>query len=325
MAPLPIQEDEYRIINRAVHGLFHCYQESIGFTSSGFRTAHVDEKSARLLIKLQWKALKKALSTEGEEQQTALRDALVFKGSFREQYPAYVSDDIRFENFEGLAAFTYILVSTENSEDNIRRLFEYLDRTYAFPSFVRSYGALTGALYANLLHLKGYDFSAIRSEDIDLGEEVRKLYNIQLPEVCRDVAGSLALSYDLPAIQDEEAKREADMKERIHRLISTFTEKPVVIFELESPYFDFEDSDVHPMDTLGTLYNAIRVSDNWGKLTVEKGGCLVSNNLRYMRITSKGYKADRNRIDGEGWHLVLYSGWEVVPMNDNYFVAKFLP
>ncbi len=121
-------------------------------------------------------------------------------------------------------------------------------------------------------------------------KRLKILYEIQLPEVCRDVAGSIALNYEVGIIQNEEAEREADIKERIHRQISTFTEKPVVFLELESPYFDFEDSDIHPMDTLGILYSAIRVSDNWGKLTVENGGCLVSNNLKYLRITSRGYK-----------------------------------
>jgi hypothetical protein len=325
MAPLPMEEDEYTVINRAIHGLFHCYQESTGYTSSGYNTSNMDEKNARLWIKLEWKALRKALNTEGPEQQLAIRDALVFKGSNREQYPGYVADEIKFENYEGLAAFTYTLITTESPEQNKTRLFEYLDRIYSRPVFSRSYGSVTGALYANLLYSKGYDFKKIRSENIDLADEVKKLYMIQLPDVCRDVAGSIALNYEVGIIQNEEAEREADIKERIHRQISTFTEKPVVYLELESPYFDFEDSDIHPMDTLGILYSAIRVSDNWGKLTVENGGCLVSNNLKYLRITSKGYKADKNRIEGEGWHLILNNGWQLVRMNENYLVRKLMP
>jgi hypothetical protein len=325
MAPLPPEEDEYRIINRAIHSLFHCFQESIGYTSSGYNTGNMDEKNARLWIKLEWKALRKAVNSEGTEQQLAIRDALVFKGSNREQYQKYSADEIRFENYEGLAAFTYTLLSTDTPEEYKSRLLEYLDRIYSMQSYARTYGSITGALYANLLYNKGFDFRTIHSENIDLGEEVKKLYEIQLPEVCRDVAGSLALNYEVEKIQGEEAKRDADITERIHKQISTFIEKPVVFFELESPYFDFEDSDVHSMDTLGILYSTLRVSDNWGKLTVEKGGCLVSNNLKYLRITSKGYRADKNRFEGEGWHLVLNNGWELVLVNENYFVRKLMP
>jgi hypothetical protein len=139
------------------------------------------------------------------------------------------------------------------------------------------------------------------------------------------VAGSLAVNYDIDAINQEEEQRLSDIKERIHKQISTFTEKPIVFFELESPYFDFEPEDIHPLDTLGTLYSSIRISDNWGKLTVDKGGCLVSNNFKYLRITAKGYKANKNHISGEGWLLILNKDWELIPVDQNYFVRKLMP
>jgi hypothetical protein len=325
MAPLPPEEDEYRIINRAIHGLFHRYQEMTGYTSSGYMTVNMDEKNARLWFKLELKALRKALNSQGEEQELAIRDALVFRGANHEFYQKYVKDEIKFENYEGLATFTYTLLSTNFPEEFNRRLMENLDRIYSIQSYSRSYGAIQGALYATLLYRKSLDFTTIKSENTDLGELVRKMYNIQLPAVCRDVAGSLALNYDLEAIRAEEAKRESDILERIHRMTSTFTEKPVVFLELESPYFDFELEDIHAMDTLGTLYSKLRVSDNWGKLTVEEGGCLVSNNFKFLRITAKGFKFDKNRFEGEGWVLLLNNEWELVPVNQNYFVRKLLP
>ena len=139
------------------------------------------------------------------------------------------------------------------------------------------------------------------------------------------MAGSLALSYDIDAITKEEEKRLADIKESLHKQISTFTEKPVVFLELESPYFDFEPEDIHSLDTLGTLYSSMRVSDSWGKLTVDKVGCLVSNNFKYLRITAKGFKEEKNRISGEGWHLFLNDDWELVLVDQNYFVRRKIP
>jgi hypothetical protein len=285
----------------------------------------MDEKNARLWIKLEWKALRKALTSEGDEQQLAIRDALVFRGSNREFYQKNASDETKFETYEGLATFTYTLLSTGSPEENLNRLFEYLDRIYPVQAYARSYGPIHGALYASLLYRKGFDFTSIRSENVDLGNLVKEVYNIQLPEVCRDVAGSLAFNYDVKTIQEEEAEREAKIKESIHRQTSTFIEKPVVYLELESPYFDFEPEDIHSMDTLGTLYSRMRVSDNWGKLTVDKGGCLVSNNFKYLRITAKGFKVDKNRFEGEGWHLILNSEWELVPVDQNYYVRRLIP
>ena len=149
--------------------------------------------------------------------------------------------------------------------------------------------------------------------------------HVKAVKLGRDVAGSIALTYDLDAINNEEDQRLARIRESIHRQISTFTEKPVVYLELESPSFDFEQEDIHPLDTLGILYTAMRVSDNWGKLTVNKEGCLVSSNYKYMRITAKGFKEEKNRITGDGWQLLLNSEWEVVKVDQNYFVRKLMP
>jgi len=325
MVPLPEEEVDYRLKTRAIHSLFNRFQENKGIIPSPYNTINMDEKEARLWIKLEWKALRKAINSQGEDRQLALRDALIFRGSNRELYHKYATDENRFETFEGLATFTYTLLCTNSPEEFKSRLFENLDRIYAMQSYARSYGIIHGALYASLLYDKGYDLKKINTDNFDLGNAVKELYHIDLPSICRDVAGSLAVNYEIEAINKEEEKRDADIKESIHRQISTFTEKPVVFLELESPYFDFEPEDIHPLDTLGTLYNSIRVSDNLGKLTVDKGGCLVSNNLKFIRITAKAFKADKNHISGEGWHLILNNDWELVPVDQNYFVRKLMP
>lgn len=325
MAPLPAEEDEYRLKTRAIRGLFHCFQNDEGIISSSFNANNMDEKEARVWIKLEWKALRKALTSDGETRQLAIRDALIFRGSNRELYQKYANDETRFETYEGLATFTYTLLCTNSPEEFKTRLFENLDRIYSMQSYARSFGYIHGALYASLLYDKGFDFKTIKTDNFDLGNAVKDLYNIELPSVCRDVAGSIAINYDIDVINAEEEKRLADIRESIHKLISTFTEKPVVFLELESPYFDFEPEDIHSLDTLGILYNSMRVSDNWGKLTVDKGGCLVSNNFKYLRITAKGYKADKNRISGEGWQLILNNDWEFVAVDQNYFVRKLMP
>jgi hypothetical protein len=325
MTPLPPEEDDFRIKTQAIHSLFHRFQKITGMSSFGYNTKNMDEKEARIWIKLEWKALRKALTTEGEEQKLAIRDALIFRGANRELYKKYSKDGNLFENYEGLATFTYTLLCTQSNDEYKARIFENLDRVYLMQSYSRSYGFIHGALYASLLKEKGFDFSMIKTNEIDLGNSVRQLYGIELPSVCRDVAGSLALNYSIDEINTEEDQRLADLKESIHKQISIFTEKPVVFVELESPYFDFEPEDIHSLDTLGTLYTSIRVSDNWGKLTVNKGGCLLSNNFKFLRITAKGFKADQKHISGEDWVMILNNDYELVAVNQNYFIRKLMP
>ena len=325
MAPLPNEEDDYRIKTGAIHGLFHRFREISGFVLTSYNTNNMDEKEARFWIKLEWKALRKALDSEGESLKLAVRDALVFRGSNRELYQKYADDENRFENYEGLATFTYTLLCTYSETEYKKQLFDNLNRIYAMQSYARSYGFIHGALYATLLKNKGFDFKTIHTDNFDLGTAVKELYNIELPAICRDVAGSLALSYDIDAINKEEDTRLSDIRESLRKQTSTFTEKPVVFLELESPYFDFEPEDIHSLDTMGTLYTSMRVSDNWGKLTVDKVGCLISNNFKYIRISGKGFKEEKNRISGEGWQLIMNDDWKLVPVDQNYFVRKKMP
>jgi hypothetical protein len=325
MAPLPNEEDDYRLTTRAVHSLFHRYQQTIGINPEYFNAVNMDEKEARIWIKLEWKALKKAIGSDGEEQKLALRDALIFRGSNRESFPKYTSMENRFETYEGLATFTSFLLATKSPEEYRSRLFEYLDRIYSYQSYSRSYGSIHGALYATLLYFKGFDFKTITTDTIDLGKRVGELYQVRLPGVCRDVAGSISINYNITEIYNEEEQRLQEIKKRLNNQVSVFTEKPVVFLELESPYFDFEPEDVHFLDTLGTLYQTMRVSDNWGKLTVDKIGCLVSNNYKYLRITAKGLKIDKNHIYGEGWQIIMNDGWEVQESDQNYFIRKLMP
>jgi hypothetical protein len=324
-APLPSTEDTFRITTRAVHGLFHAFRKNSGIKPSATYIRTMDEKNSRLWLKLEWRALRNAINSDEEYREQSVRDALVFRGARREQYLDEISGENNFECWEGLTTFTYTLLCSNSKEEVRKNLLDMLDRTYKFQSYSRSYGFIHGALYAWLAYQKGFDFRTINNDSADLAGVVKKLYNIQLPSICRDVAGSLALGYDVESIYKEEEQRLADIKEGIHKQISAFTEKPVVYLELESPYFDFEPEEIRSLDTLGTIYNSIRVSDNWGKLTVEKGGCLVSYNLKSMRVPAKNFVEAKNHISGDGWHLILNDDWQVVRMDENYFIRKLMP
>ena len=325
IVPIPPEEDAYRIETRAITKLFKCFQNTRDLKSQIIDTRHINEKNARLWLKLEWKALANAISKSGEERKLSLRDALIFRGARRELYSEFQCDENKTEVFEGLANFTSVLMCTKSDEELKSKLLEQINIVYGFSSYAFSFGTLNGALYSYFLHDKGFDFLTFSDIDSDLGNITRNIYEIELPEICRDVAGSIALNYDIDAIYREEDQRLIDIKERINNQVSTFIEKPVVYVELESPYFGFEPEDVHPLDTLGTLYTTLRVSDNWGKLTIDLGGGLVANNLRYLRITAKNIKDSKTQITGDGWVLLLNRDWKLEKVDQNYFIRRTIP
>ncbi len=323
LVPLPDQEDRYRMVTRTVHSLFHCYQDRNGLKPSTFSTRHLNEKNARLYLKLEWKALTNAISSTGEARNQAIRDALVFRGARRELFPEAIADENKFENYEGLTTFTYIKLCTSGPEEIRTRTLEYLDRIYQNNSYVWVYGFVHGALYATLLNDKGFDFKQIETTDFDLGRAAQEAYGMTLPEVCRDVAGSLAFNYDIQSIRNEETEREALINENTRKIVTTFSEKPVVTINMESPNFSFEPEDIDYLDTLGTLYEKLRVSDNWGRLAVDNGGALLTNDLRTLRVSARDFIVERNHISGAGWHMVLNDGWHAEPRGDgSYTITK---
>lgn len=325
VAPLPPEEDSYRIKTRAIHGLFHGFQKSLGLNPGPIGTRKMDEKNSRLWLKLEWRALKNAINTTGEQRDRSIRDALIFRGARREMNSSEIPEENRFEFYEGLSTITYTILCSDNPQEAKKNLNEYFDRSYRFQSFSRTYGFIHGALYSYLALEGGFELKSLKSDTTDLALVVKELYDIQLPDICRDVAGSIALGYDVESIYAEEEQRLKDIRERIHRQIAVFTEKPVVYLELESPYFDFEPEDIRTLDTLGTVYNSIRVADNWGKLTLEKGGCLVSYNLKSIRITAKNFRESKNHFYGDGWHLILNPDWNIVKSEENYYLRKMMP
>ncbi len=325
MAPIPEEEDYYRITSRCIHGLFHCFQIRKEIDTPDYNTSHMSDRTARLWLKMEWKALERAIRTSEETRKQAVRDALVFRAARRELYPKYVQEENKFENYEGLASFTYMMLSTGSRDQYLKTLLEYYHRIYDFRSYTFSYGFVHGNLYAHLLNETGFDFSSINSKEFDLGEALRERYDLTLPGISRDIAGSLAFSYDVDLVKEEERQREEQLREGLRRRTAQFTERPVVILELESPNFSFEAEDTDPVDTLGTIYQTIRVTDNWGKLAVEEGGCLVSPNLSFLRVPAKNVKKEKQHITGDGWHIVLNNNWELVKMKENYFVRKLMP
>jgi hypothetical protein len=325
LVPLPPQEDTVRIINRSVNALFHSFQKEVGINSIRFNIRLMDGKSQRLLLKLEWRALRKAMNSDGDNRNQALRDALIFREARREQFPQEINDENNFESYQGLGTFTTAILCSNSDSETKKYLNDMLDRFYGFQSFTRSYGYIHGALYAYLAHENGVRFDIAMTDSLDLAKIARDSYRIELPEICRDVAGSLAVSYELESIYREEEERITQNKERMHRQIEVFTEKPVVFLDLESPYFDFEPENIRTIDTLGTIYTSIRISDNWGKLSVEKGGCLISYNLKTLRVTAKNLKESKNHYYGDGWQLILNNDWEIAKDGENYIVRKTIP
>ena len=77
-----------------------------------------------------------------------------------------------------------------------------------------------------------------------------------------------------------------------------------------------------PVDGYGTVYPTLRVSDNWGILTVSDGALLGTN---WDKITvSEPTSINTERVVGNGWTIDLAKGYFVEKNNsdNNYSLKK---
>jgi hypothetical protein len=76
-----------------LHELFHGVQPQLGLGAPALATEHLDAAEGRYWLRLEWRALARALRESGDERTLAVRDALAFRQARRMLYPASVEDE----------------------------------------------------------------------------------------------------------------------------------------------------------------------------------------------------------------------------------------
>ena len=94
-----------------LHELFHGVQPQLGLTVPALANEHLDAVDGRYWLRLEWRALARALRESGEQRHAAVRDALAFRQARRALYPAGVESERAAEITEGLAAYTGTVVA----------------------------------------------------------------------------------------------------------------------------------------------------------------------------------------------------------------------
>ena len=93
-----------------LHELFHRIQPELGLITAGGPAragdAHLDTLEGRVWLRLEWRALARALCQSGEDRKRAVSDALAFRLTRRSQF-ANAAENERVEEIrEGLAQYT---------------------------------------------------------------------------------------------------------------------------------------------------------------------------------------------------------------------------
>src|SRR5580765_3231183 len=134
-----------------LHGLFHRIQPELGLITEDGYNEHLDALEGRVWMRLEWRALRRAIESGGSDRAEAIADALAFRRERRRLFPGAADNERREEIREGLASYTGIAAWANSPADAHRAAASELAGGESQPSFVGNFEAASGPAYGVLL------------------------------------------------------------------------------------------------------------------------------------------------------------------------------
>jgi hypothetical protein len=288
-----------------LHELFHGVQPNLGLTVPALASEHLDAVDGRYWLRLEWRALARALRQSGAQRDMAVREALAFRQARRMLYPGSVESERAAEITEGLAQYTGTVVAAQSTAEAIASALDQLAAAETQESVVRTFASTSGTAYGLLLDASSPGWTRrVRSTD-DLATLVMRALAVQ---PATDATAS-ASRYGGAELRASERQREQQRQERVAELRRRFVDGPVLLIPGGGGgSFDSRGAMVIPAS--GTIYfGAYRTSGDWGMLEAEKG-VLVASDGGGRRVSAP-QRRDDVTFYGDGWTFKAAPGWVV--------------
>jgi Tfp pilus assembly protein PilF len=288
-----------------LHESFHIVQRRLGLAGGGIECEHLDAVDGRYWLRLEWRALARALGNSGELRALAVRDALAFRLARHARYPDGVENEHHNDIGEGLASYTQTVLAAPSKAAAIARALELLAGAEDGESFVRTFAYTSGPAYGLLLDAASPGWPRrIRTTD-DPAMLLMRALGVQ---PVTDAAAAAA-RYGGAELRAAEEQREQQRQARIAELRQRFVDGPVLVISGGgSGYSDSRGAVVIP--DVGTVYfSAYRLTGEWGTFEADKGVLLTSDG-RTRRLPAP-VRGDGMAISGDGWTFKAAPGWVV--------------
>ena len=286
-----------------LHELFHRVQPELGLMVLGAPNDHLDTLEGRYWVRLEWRALARALESAGPERLVAIRDALAFRDTRHRLFPGADESERADELREGLAQYTGTVAATSSRGEAIADAVRQLADAEIAPTFVRTFGYPTGTGYGLLLDDLSPGWTRTITSTNDLSRLVMDAARI---EPAAD-AGQSANRYGGPELRLAEEERARKQEARLAELRRRFVEGPQVIVPRGRGAM-LKTTGATPIPGEGTVFFEYRVTAPWGSL--ESSGVLESADGVTLRLPAP-FQREGDALTGEGWRVTLAPGWVV--------------
>lgn len=315
MVVWPMPEERQARVRLMTHELFHRVQEGINLPASDVVNRQLDQKDGRIWLRLELRALERALYEQGAARKEAITDAIYFRRYRQSLFPRAAKDEAALETNEGLAEYTGFKLSSRSDAEGAARAGYALRQAVFRQSFARSFAYATGPAYGLLLDAASKDWRRKVKGDSDLSVILQAAMSIQLrPNTGAEFVLTRANLYDGDEIIAAETERENHRRETAAKYRARLLEGPVLVIPVKGSFhFTFDPNTVTPLDDTATIYPTLRVTDDWGILEVSDGALMFRDNRGVTKLhVTAPTDIQKQPLQGSGWKLTLNEGWKVV-------------
>lgn len=320
MVALPLPDIKQERLNLLIHESFHRIQPAIEFDSlSEIQSIHLDSKNGRIYLKLELEALKKALGSN--EPEIHIQNALIFRQYRYQNYPDSKKAENSLEINEGLAEYTGSILSQRKESDLTKHYISKIDWFFNMPTYVRSFAYFTIPVYGYFLQRTDKDWNLKITNNTNLTDFMISFWNVDSQVLSNNDILQLGKEYGIDSIIENETQREIEIEELKSNYKKTFLSDSIVELRLENMNIGFNPSNIMPLDSLGTIYPNLRITDNWGILEVDSCGALISTEWNKVTISYPELVTD-TLISGKGWRLKLDKTRKLELINNKYILTE---
>lgn len=313
VVPVP-DEAEHRQVMIA-HELFHRIQPRLGLIRPETSNKHLDTLEGRYFMQLEWRALAKALQAGqlgvggAAARRAALADAIGFRRWRYSLFPDAAHDEAALEVAEGVPEYTGVRLGLATPTERIAYAVRDLSAFVDAPTFVRSFAYAIGPAYGLMLDDADPAWRHKLNSGRRLDELLADAMKLDLP--AGDAVAARARLYDDGTLRTHEEQRDRERQARLAAYKARLVDGAVLILPVKHGNYQFNPQTLVPLEGYGTIYPTMRLTDDWGALEIDHGGCLIREADKQATVTAKG--ADSVGTSGDGWRLTLNKGWQVRP------------
>jgi hypothetical protein len=312
--PLPEDRDERRVL--LAHEAWHRIQEEIGFPSSGAANNHLNTLSGRYWLQLEWRALKKALRSSGNQQTAAITDAICFRLHRNRLFPGSQEQERAMELHEGLAEYTGVRLALDPAKGITRTISHLENRPAELETFVRSFAYVSGPSYGLLLDQLMPDWVSKVTAKSDLAGLLRDAIRANIESDLDAEVNQRSQVYGGEELWIAEKSRDEKRIAQIESLTKKYTTGPRLIIPLKEMNMSFNPNELIPLGETGTYYPTLTVADKWGVLKVTGGAMIASDFQSVIVAVPDGFAGS---LKTTNWDLEPNESWNIDAGKDGVF------